>query len=192
MRLFTPTPSKRLNEVTGFVFLASGILILLSEASYHPQDPSWNTVAGTGAPTSNLIGPFGAHLADLALQMFGIPAFLFPVLLFALGWKWIRSEAISAPVIRILGAVTMILSACGAAAMLPDWRIFDRAIPLGGIVGFLTADSLRRGLNATGTGVVLVTVLIVSVYLISSFTIEKLLGDIDVHTRRFADHSLAD
>ena len=176
MRLFTPTPSKRLNEAAGFVYLATGILLLLSEASFHPQDPSWDTVAGAGAPTGNLIGPFGAHLADLLLQAFGVSAFLFPLLLFALGWKWIRSEAVTTPAIRVFGCVAMVLSACGAAAMLPDWRIFDHTIALGGAVGFLTADTLKQGLNAAGSAVVLVTVLIVSVYLISSFTLEKLQG----------------
>ena len=73
MRLFTPGQSKRLNEVTGFVLLAGGILFLLSMASFRPQDPSWNTVAGA-VRTSNLIGPAGAHLADLSLQAFGLTA----------------------------------------------------------------------------------------------------------------------
>ena len=176
MKLFTPTPSRRLNEATGFVFLAAGILLLLSEASFHAQDPSWDTVAGNNAPTSNLIGPFGAYLADLLLQSFGTACFLFPVLLFALGWKWIRSEAVSTPAVRIFGSLTLVLSACGAAAMLPDWRIFDHTIALGGTVGFLIAASLRRGLHNAGTAVVLVTLFIVSFYVISSFSLEKLQG----------------
>ena len=47
-----------------------------------------------GGAHSNLIGPVGAHVADLFLQSFGLAAFLFSVLIFALGWKWIRSEAV--------------------------------------------------------------------------------------------------
>ncbi len=176
MKLFTPTPSRRLNEATGFVFLAAGILLLLSEASFHAQDPSWDTVAGNSAPTTNLIGPFGAYLADVLLQSFGVACFLFPLLLFALGWKWIRSEAVSAPLIRAFGSALLILSACGAAALLPDWRLFDHTVTLGGALGFLVAGSLRRGLHTSGTAVVLVTVFIVSFYLISSFTLEKLHG----------------
>src|SRR5580658_8686454 len=91
MRLFTPTQSRRLNEAMGFLFLAAGILVLLSFASFHPSDPSLNTVTGSSL-TNNLIGPFGAYLADLFLQTFGLAAFAFPVLMFALGWRWIRSE----------------------------------------------------------------------------------------------------
>src|SRR5665213_648065 len=127
MRLFTPGPSKRLNEVTGFLFLAAGILLLLSMASFHPRDPSWDSVAGD-VPTSNLIGPAGAHMADIFLQAFGLAAFLLPVLIFALGWKWIRSEALEAPLIKLFGSAMLVASACGAAALLPDWRLFGRTI----------------------------------------------------------------
>jgi S-DNA-T family DNA segregation ATPase FtsK/SpoIIIE len=173
MRLFTPGQSKRLNEVTGFLFLAAGILFLLSMASFHPRDPSWDTVPGL-VRTSNLIGPVGAHIADVFLQSFGLAAFLFPVLIFALGWKWIRSEAVEAPIVKLVGSAAMVVSACGAAALLPEWRLFDHTILLGGAAGFLIADSLTHALNPAGAAVVLATALVVSIYLVSSFTLAKL------------------
>jgi DNA segregation ATPase FtsK/SpoIIIE, S-DNA-T family len=175
MRLFTPGQSKRLNEVTGFLLLATGILFLLSMASFHPRDPSWDTVAGA-IHTNNLIGPVGAHIADVFLQSFGLAAFLVPVLIFVLGWKWIRSEALAAPLIKLLGSAAMLISACGAAALLPEWRFFDHSIMLGGTAGFLVADSLKSALNVPGAAVVLATALVVSVYLVSTFTLAKLEG----------------
>jgi S-DNA-T family DNA segregation ATPase FtsK/SpoIIIE len=175
MRLLEPTPSKRLNEAAGFVFLAAGILFLLSMASYNQHDPSWNTVAG-GVRTGNLIGPVGAYIADLFLQAFGVAAFLFPLFLFMLGWKWIRSEALSTPTIKLIGATVLLLSCCGAAALLPDWRLFGHAIPPGGAAGFLLADQLKRALNFSGAAVVLATSLVLSAYLVSSFTLAKLNG----------------
>jgi DNA segregation ATPase FtsK/SpoIIIE, S-DNA-T family len=173
MRLFTPTQSRRLNEVTGFLLLAAGVLALLSFASFHPSDPSWNTVAGD-IPTENLIGPVGAYLADFFLQAFGLAAFLIPALTFGLGWKWIRSEPIAAPLFKLFGSATLVLSACGAAGLLPDWRLFDHAILPGGAAGFLIAGMLRRGLNLAGAAVVLATSLIVSIYLVSTFTLATL------------------
>src|SRR5580693_7930300 len=131
MKLFKPTPSTRLNEVTGFVFLAAGVLVLLSLASFHPGDPSWNHVGGS-LLTHNLIGRFGAHLSDLLLQAFGLGAFVFPLLIFALGWKWIRSEQTSAPAIKLIGSGTLVASACGVAALLPTWRMFEHTILPGG------------------------------------------------------------
>ena len=173
MRLFTPTQSRRLNEVMGFLFLAAGILVLLSFASFHPTDPSWNTVSETRA-AENLIGPVGAWFADFFLQAFGLAAFVFPVLMFGLGWKWIRSEVLAAPAVKIFGSATLVVSCCGAAALLPDWRIFDRTIMPGGAVGFLVAGGLRNSLNLAGSAVVLATALIVSVYLVSAFSLASL------------------
>jgi S-DNA-T family DNA segregation ATPase FtsK/SpoIIIE len=170
MRLFTPTQSKRLNEVAGFLFLAAGILALLSFASFHPTDPSWNTVSGA-VPTENLIGPVGAWLADLFLQSFGLAAFVIPVLIFGLGWKWIRSESIAAPTAKLLGSAMLLASVCGAAGLLPDWRMFDHTILSGGAAGFLIAGWLRHALNTAGAAVVLATSLIVSAYLVSTFTL---------------------
>jgi DNA segregation ATPase FtsK/SpoIIIE, S-DNA-T family len=173
MKLFTPTASKRLNEVTGLVFLAAGVLLLLGFVSFHSSDPSWDDIGGNGA-TLNLIGRFGAHLSDLCLQAFGLGAFVFPLLVFALGWKWIRSEQTAAPTVKLIGSATLVASACGAASLFPGWRLFDRAILPGGTAGFLIADSLRHSLNLAGTAVVLFTSLVVSVYLVSTFTLSSL------------------
>ncbi len=175
MRLFTPGQSRRLNEVTGFLLLSVGILFLLSMASFHPRDPSLDTVAGP-ARTNNLIGPTGALIADVFLQALGLAAFLLPALIFALGWKWIRSEAVEAPIIKVLGSVIMVGSLCGAAALLPEWRLFDQTILPGGAAGFLIADTLKRSLNPAGAAVVLLTALVVSTYLVSTFTLSKLEG----------------
>ncbi len=175
MRLFTPTASERLNEVTGLLFLATGLLLLLSFASFQPVDPSWDTVAGV-AHTRNLIGPVGAYVADLALQALGLAAFVLPLLVFALGWKWVRSEAIAAPGIKLFGSLMLVISSCGTAALLPDWRLFDHTIMPGGAAGFLLADVLKHSLNLAGAAVVLATTLLVSIYLVSSFTLAKFDG----------------
>ncbi|HVW11426.1 MAG TPA: DNA translocase FtsK 4TM domain-containing protein [Bryobacteraceae bacterium] len=173
MTLFTPTPSRRLNEVTGFVFLATGVLILLSLVSFHATDPSWSRATGA-VPTRNLIGPFGAHLSDVLLQAFGFGAYLFPCLVFALGWKWIRSQETAAPVIKLLGSAMLVASACGVAALLPEWRVFDHTILPGGTAGYLLADALRRKLNFLGAAVILVTTAVISLYLVSTFTLATL------------------
>jgi S-DNA-T family DNA segregation ATPase FtsK/SpoIIIE len=157
----------------GFLFLATGILVLLSFASFHPVDPSWNTATGR-VHTENLIGPVGAYLADIFLQAFGLAAFLFPVMMFALGWKWIRSEPLAAPLFKLAGSAILVLSACGAAALLPDWRLFEHTIPPGGAAGFLVAGELREAVNLAGAAVILVTALIVSIYLVSTFTLASL------------------
>jgi len=175
MRLFTSSTSKRLNEVMGFLLLASGLLVLLGLASYHVTDPSWDTAAGAIRP-QNLTGAIGAYAADLLLQGFGVAAFLFPVVAFVLGWKWMRSEDIEALLIKLIGFVLLFLSACTAAGLAPEYRVFERAIPLGGAIGIVAADLLHGALNKAGAIIVTVSCFVVSVYLVSAFSLEVLVG----------------
>jgi S-DNA-T family DNA segregation ATPase FtsK/SpoIIIE len=173
MRLFTSSTSKRLNEVTGFLFLAFGLVILLGLASFHVTDPSWDTASGP-VKTLNLTGRIGAHAADLLLQSFGIGAFLFPLLIFALGWKWMRSEDIQAPLVKLFGALLLFASFCAAAGLAPDVRVFEHSIPLGGMAGIVLSEMLKNELNLAGALIATATGMIVAVYLVSAFTISKL------------------
>ena len=54
----TPTRNRRLNEVTGMVLLVAASLLFLALASYHPTDPSLNTVGSYAAGRhGQVIGP---------------------------------------------------------------------------------------------------------------------------------------
>ena len=179
------------------MFLLGGLYLLLAFATFHATDPSWDTVSGI-ASVENMGGKVGAWLSNLTLGGFGIASFLLPLFLFGLGWKWLRSEAVAAPRVRIFGAVLMVLSACAAAAMLPGWRVFDHAIMPGGLVGYLLTDALKGALNPVGTAIGLCATFIVSVYLVSSFTLHvlarwmapfgRILAAIQNRWHRFLEH----
>jgi S-DNA-T family DNA segregation ATPase FtsK/SpoIIIE len=171
MKLLSPTQHRRLNEVTGFLLLSLGLVLLLSLVSYHTQDPSWDT-AGAESQPLNLIGYPGAYSSDLLFQCFGAAAFLLPLLLFLLAWKWIHSESLEAGGVKVLGALLLTLSACAGLAFLP-WRMFGGAIRMGGTAGYLLGRYLLGVLNLAGAMVAIVTAVIVSVYLVSSFTLAK-------------------
>jgi S-DNA-T family DNA segregation ATPase FtsK/SpoIIIE len=168
MKLLSPTQSKRLNEVTGILFLSLGLVTLLSLASYHAQDPSWDT-ASASHPL-NLIGYPGAYLSDFVFQAFGVVAFLFPVLVLALAWKWIRSEPIEAGAAKIFGAALLIPSLCAGLSFLP-LPLYAGTIRLGGTLGLLVAGYLVDTLNLAGALVATATAGIVSIYLVSTFTV---------------------
>ena len=172
MKLLSPTPQKRFNELFGLLLLSLGLVVLLSLASYHFQDPSGNTVAA--ARPANLIGYPGAWLSDLLLQGFGIAAFLFPAFLFGLAWKWVRSEEVEAGAIKLCGMVLLLLSLTAVVSFAPRLTLFASAIPLGGVLGLVLAHYLMHALNPTGAILLTITTLIVSVYLVSTFTMSKL------------------
>ena len=171
MKLLSPTGSKRLNEVMGFVFLGFGLLVLFSLVSYRTYDPSWNTAAGN-VPPQNLAGYVGSYLSDLLLQTFGLAAFLIPLGVFLLGWKWIRSEAIEDPGVKLAGFLLLGASFSAGLAQGPSLHVFG--LRSSGVVGMLLARSLVAALNRGGAVLVTLTALIVSVYLVSTFTLSKL------------------
>jgi len=171
MKLLSPTPQKRINELIGLLLLSLGMVVLLSLTSYRLQDPSWSTAAASRP--ANLIGYPGAFLADLLLQGFGIGAFLFPAFLFALSWKWIRSEELEAGAFKLAGTVLLLLSLTAVVSFAPRLLLFS-AIPLGGVLGQVMANYLMHTLNPVGAILLTITTLIVSVYLVSTFTMSKL------------------
>jgi S-DNA-T family DNA segregation ATPase FtsK/SpoIIIE len=169
MRILGPTRFHRLNEAGGLVFLFAGLFFILSVISFHPEDPSWNTASGT-LHAHNLTGFAGSYASDLCFQLLGLGAFGIPALLWMLAWKWVRSQAIQAPWVKIFGSVLLFLSSCSALSIGPEWRPWGGAFSAGGILGVLIADSLMSSLNLTGAVLLTSICLIVSIYLISTFS----------------------
>jgi len=170
MKLLSPTPYKRLNEVTGFLLLLLGLVTLLSLVSYHVQDPSFDTVSDTRP--LNLIGYPGSYFSDLCFQAFGAAAFLFPLLTFVLAWKWIRSHPIDSGLAKSFGAGLLALSLGAALSFLP-WRLFGGNIRIGGLLGYALSRYLLESLNTAGALIAVVSAFVVSIYLVSSFSLNK-------------------
>src|SRR5262245_32967980 len=89
-----------LNEVLAVVLAASAVLLFLSLVTYNPRDPSAN--AAGPDPPSNLIGIAGAYLADLALQWFGLPSLIIPILLAFIAARLFLSRGAGVPVRKFL------------------------------------------------------------------------------------------
>jgi S-DNA-T family DNA segregation ATPase FtsK/SpoIIIE len=172
MRVLQPTENRRINEPVGFLLLILALAMCLSLVSYHPLDPSGNVAGGTRTP-ENLLGFPGAWASDLMLQWFGLPAFLIPCFLTVVGWRWLRSATLPAPVQRIVGAVLLVLVACSALALGPIPRLWFGAIEPGGVLGTLASDVLVAFLNEIGAVLALLAAAILSAYLISSFSLES-------------------
>ena len=82
-------PKHKTNELLGLLLLMLSLLLVLALYSYSPFDSSLN-VAADKSLHINYIGPTGAWIADLLLQIFGIPAFLFPIALLISGIQRLR------------------------------------------------------------------------------------------------------
>ena len=162
----------RLKEVTGIVLLLAAAAYLLALASYHPTDPSWNNSTGL-SPALNKIGTVGSHFADLSLQCFGLTAWVLPFLLAMLGWTWTRSKNLDSPGARVAGYTLLALALSGGLTLFQVPNPQDTAFAVGGVAGFLVASTLEGILNTAGAAILLAVVLVVSLYLVSTFSIAR-------------------
>lgn len=175
MKFLGPTSQPRLNELYAFVFLVAGIIAFLALVSYHPQDPSWNTVSEFTHPV-NIIGVVGAWMSDLLFQAVGLAAYTLPVMILLLGWKWVRSAEIAAPWVKLTGSTLWMVATCTGLGLLPDWRPIASTLPAGGIFGRLAADALAARMNLVGASLVAFAAWVVSLYMISTFEMARLPG----------------
>jgi S-DNA-T family DNA segregation ATPase FtsK/SpoIIIE len=171
VRFLTPTENKRLNELIGFLCITLAVLMGLALISYSPRDAAFN-VSGAAAddhPARNWIGPVGAYTSDLLFQVFGFAAFLLPVALGILGWKWIRSRTIDSQWATITGYVLLLMSLPSLLSLshFPEVR---GAVPAGGLLGTVVSHGLQSGFNFWGAVLVAVAILIVALFLTTSFS----------------------
>jgi S-DNA-T family DNA segregation ATPase FtsK/SpoIIIE len=171
LRFLTPTENKRLNELIGFLCITLAILMALALLSYNPHDAAFNVSAPSpgGSPARNWIGPVGAYGADLLFQIFGFAAFLLPVAIAVLGWRWCRSRAVDSQVATLIGYGLLLLSLPALLSLLPFIPEVRGAIPAGGFVGTLVSSGLRASLN-WGAYVVAFALFFTALFMTTSFS----------------------
>jgi DNA segregation ATPase FtsK/SpoIIIE, S-DNA-T family len=179
----TPTRNRRLNEVTGMVLLVIASLLFLALASYRPTDPSFNTVGGfaAGHPAHNWIGLIGATVSDILLQVEGVAAFLCPLLLGGLGWTWLRSRPAGSPTAKAAGVLLSLAFVPAAFGLIPGSLRWMHALPLEGLTGRLAVDTLVHYLNFPGAAIVIVSMVIIALYLSTTFSFSTAQQWIAIH-----------
>ncbi|TVR98822.1 MAG: DNA translocase FtsK [Rhodospirillales bacterium] len=141
-----------LTDGAGLVITLIAGLMLLAVASFDPADPSFNHA--TDAAPGNMLGPVGAHAADLLLHLFGL-VILLPILALAVwGWRMVRRLPLPVAWLRVLllMAATLMLAAAATALPAPDgWPL---AVGLGGVIGMVVFDAagLVAGFGSSGGG----------------------------------------
>ena len=146
----------------GGLCAAFGASAIAAFATYNPADPSWN--AAGGEPVTNLVGNFGAVVADVGLQSLGIAAWIAAILMVALGVsragaKDPRGSRVRLRLRATAGAVGVLLLAGLLAAPTPPaaWPLarglggFWGETVLGAMAGLigLAGISAARGIAAT-------------------------------------------
>jgi S-DNA-T family DNA segregation ATPase FtsK/SpoIIIE len=171
--VYSPTRSRRLNEMLGLIVLVAAGLLLLALVTYTPSDPSFNTVGGTTAlhPAHNWTGLLGSYVSDLLLQSLGVAVLFIPIVLLRVGISWMRSRAVGSPLAKSIGLLLWLLFAPVAIALLPGHALWRHAIPISGLVGRTLSDALIHFVNFPGAAILSGLMVALSLYLATTFTL---------------------
>ncbi len=83
---------KRIIEIFGIILIIFSILLLLSFASYSPEDP--NFIFNSEKEIENILGFRGSYTSDIFFQSFGLISYFIPVTLIFTGIYIFRSKKI--------------------------------------------------------------------------------------------------
>src|SRR5690606_16603147 len=106
---------------------------------------------------SNRMGPWGAYFADVAFLLFGVSAYLFPVLVVLAGVMLFRGKDPSAPRssawLKLGGVVLTIATSSGLATL--HFSAPDLQHTAGGVLGQLVGIGLANAFGVLGSTVLL-------------------------------------
>jgi len=142
---------RRVREIIGLALIGLGGAVLLALLSYDPADPSWNTARAPGE-VSNLLGPAGAHPADLLIQTVGGAAFLLALVPLTWGWRLVRQAPLGRVALRVAALVLVVPAVAVALAPLPPPAAWAGLPGFGGAVGLLLLGGLPGAAPWTALG----------------------------------------
>lgn len=170
-------------DVVGIMWVAAGIFVSLALATFHPSDPSFNSV-GNGLIARNACGFVGSFLADLLFQGFGVGAWLFVYGCARLAWRTF-SEHQSAFLARLAWGLSLLLTTSSLLSLhLPMEKVFGGHIPVGGLFGAVLVKGLVAVLNPAGVAVLLWTVALILVIFYSEKSVEEWVQTVSTSFRR--------
>ena len=123
----------RRGELFGIIGVAAAVVIGLSLFSYSRFDTSWGSYAGQKS-VHNLIGRFGARIADYSFQLFGGGAFLIPFYTLIYGINRFMQKERRYRVLKVLGGLFIIVSLSSLLRLRYDYLSFGD-IRAGGWIG---------------------------------------------------------
>lgn len=169
------TLSRRVSEFFGVALFAAALIWLIALTTYEPSDPVWFFSSGGELPPANFIGRVGAFLAELSYQLLGYASFLIPATVVVIGWHHFWCRTFDAVYTKVTG-VALLFGAVSAflSLVFGSVDVSGKAFRAGGYLGEWLAAELSEYLNRTGSLIVILTLLFLSIILATQFSFGRL------------------
>lgn len=133
------------------------LYLIVALVSFNPADPSW-IQASLHVSIHNLAGRAGAWLADTLFLIFGIIAYVIPIIMLFFCWNiFLQHNYIDFFMLslRIISILLLMLTSCGLVALNVDDPYY---YPSGGIIGSLLSNIILQWLNYTNAVIILLCI----------------------------------
>ena len=170
-------------------WVALCLILLLALLTYSPEDPGWSHT-GSREGVANLIGPAGAWMSDISFALFGLMAYLLPVLLGVRALQILRTYFLREPsefdsataVLRVVGFMLVMISATSLANI--QYEDIANTYPegMGGILGEYVGVAIISMFSHTGSTLLLLALFLFGLTVFADISWIKLIDYLGMST----------
>lgn len=162
-------------DVTCILWLATGVFLGTALLSFHPTDPSFNSI-GTNLKVQNYCGYIGSFIADLFYQGWGISAWVAVLACLRTGIRKLRRDDSSWFGPRFVWGLLLMNTVSSLLSLhLPNLRLFNEQIPIGGLIGTIITKGLISAFNFLGVSIILWSVALLLIVFYTERSLDELL-----------------
>jgi len=169
------TLSRRISEFVGVALFAVALIWLIALVTHEATDPVWFFTTDAAHPPANFVGRVGAFLSELSLQLFGYASYLLPALIAIVAWHYFWCQRPDAAYTKAFG-VTLFFGCASAflSLIVGSTDVAGQTFHAGGSIGTWLGAAMSEYLNRTGSIIVLLTLMALSVILSTQFSFGRL------------------
>jgi DNA segregation ATPase FtsK/SpoIIIE, S-DNA-T family len=169
------TLSRRISEFVGVALFALALIWLIALVTYDATDPVWFFTTGATHAPANFVGQVGAFLSELSFQLFGYASYLIPGVIAVAGWHYFWCQTPDAAYTKILGMTLFFACASSFLSLIfGGTEVAGKTFYAGGSLGNWLGTMLSEYLNRTGSIIVLLTLIALSVVLSTQVSLGRM------------------
>ena len=183
--------SRRISEFLGVALFALALIWLIALVTYEPTDPVWFFTTSALHPPANFVGRVGAFLSELSFQLLGYAAYLIPAVVASAGWYYFWCQPFEAVYTKLIG-ITLLVGCSSAflSLVFGSAEVSGKTFDAGGSTGAWLGAWFAEYLNRTGSIIVLLTLMLLSIILSTQFSFGRMFANASQGSRDLSARSV--